>query len=397
MPTYFVRFKSRCRIRLGTYAQIQGPEVVRAKFKGDKDIEPIFVLYGLTEQIGNIKVPSGIGLDAHIEASSIVEAIQAVQHMADYVIDVLTLASLSEPHMATFVLAYDASPGITTRELIASNPIGPAIVSRALPEWVLKNVLGALNAARKASPGSNEAQDRMNRVDRAIKWLRKGIGETAILDEFTAYWIGLEVMDPVIRPVQRIFKSCPECGKSIDHCPHCRAEVPKSEKVNPFEGIRHVLEEQCGLSKEVFKEVRNMRGAVLHGGKGLGKDELELITKHMAIFRRGLVRSICLALALDDAIVAGLSVAEPRRMHCDVTQRLRTTISLPHIPSLDEISRQPAVEIDASRTAVLCADKDDINESYSCNPKAINCEFSSGFYIEFLTDPFSGLKLSPGK
>jgi hypothetical protein len=396
MPKYFVRFECPLRVRLSTYAELQGENRVLKQFIGTAIAQPSFVLYDLIEKEGAVSLPHGIGFDAHIEAPNIAEAIRQCDHAANFVVDMITLATQAEPSAPKFVLAYDAPPGVTERELMAENPLGAAVVSRMLNGFLLMPIVIAANELRGKAATSCEAAERIERVDRAIKWLRKGIGETAILDEFTAYWVGLEVLDPILKPVQRVFRSCPNCDKPISKCDHCGTGVPQAEKtVNVLEGIRYVMEEKRGIEAKAFKNIRSMRGALLHGGKGLGKPELDTLTKYIPDFRRGLVNAIGLVLGLGDDVIAALAAADPRRMHAPVRQRLREFIHLDEIPALHEIDKQPRIEVDAVRTVNLRQDKDDVNETYSCDPHEINCSLiqENGRLVGILSDPFSGLRM----
>lgn len=397
MPKYFVRFACPLRVRLSTYAQLQDKNRVLKQFTGTTSTQPSFVLYDLVEKEGAASLPQGIGFDAHIEASNIAEAILQCDHAANFVVDMITLATQAEPSAPKFVLAYDASPGVTERELMADNPLGTAVVSRMLNGFLLMPILTAANELRGKAGTSREAVERMERVDRAIKWLRKGIGETAILDEFTAYWVGLEVLDPILRPIQRVFRSCPKCDKPINKCNHCGVEVAEAEKtVNALEGIRYVMEEKRSIDAKTFKSIRSMRGALLHGGKGLGKPELITLTRYIPDFRRGLVHAIGLVLGLGDDIIAALAAADPRRMHAPVKQRLREFIQLDEVPALGEIDKQPSIEVASVRTVTLRQDRDDVNETYNCESTEINCSViqDKGRLVNILSDPFSGLKMS---
>ncbi len=397
MPKYFVRFACPLRVRLSTYAQLQGKNRVLKQFTGTASTHPSFVLYDLVGKEDAVSLPQGIGFDAHIKAPNIAEAILQCDHAANFVVDMITLATQAEPSAPKFVLAYDASPGVTERELMADNPLGTAVVSRMLNGFPLMPIVTAANELRGKATTSQEAADRMERVDRAIKWLRKGVGETAILDEFTAYWVGLEVLDLILKPVQRVFRSCPKCDKPISKCNHCGAEVAPTEKtVNVLEGIRYVMEEKRGIDAKAFRSIRSMRGALLHGGKGLKKPELDTLTKYIPDFRRGLVYAIGLLLGLGDEVIAALAAADPRRMHAPVRQRLREFIHLDEVPALQEIDKQPSIEVDLVRTVTLRKDKDDVNEEYKCDPHEINCSViqEKGRLVEILSDPFSGLQIN---
>jgi hypothetical protein len=194
----------------------------------------------------------------------------------------------------------------------------------------------------------------------------------------------------MLKPVQRVFRSCPKCDKPISKCNHC------GETVNVLEGIRYVMEEKRGINAKAFKIIRSMRGALLHGGSGLGKPELNTLTKYIPDFRRGLVQAIGLTLNLDDDVIAALAAADPRRMHAPVRQRLREFVHLDVIPTRQEIDKQPRIEVHAIRTVTLRQEKDDVYEKYDCNSNEINCSLiqEKGRIVNILSDPFSGLEIN---
>lgn len=78
MPKYFVRFACPLRVRLSTYAQLQGKNRVLKQFTGAASTQPSFVLYDLVQKEGAVSLPHGVGFDAHIEAPNIAEAIKAL-------------------------------------------------------------------------------------------------------------------------------------------------------------------------------------------------------------------------------------------------------------------------------------------------------------------------------
>jgi hypothetical protein len=397
MPKYFVRSESRLRVRLATYEQLRQANRPHKRFMSSDSTQPSFVVYDLVQSQDDLSVPDGLGIDAHIEASGIAEAIRQCFFAANFLVDVLTFATQAEPSAANFVLAYDATPGVERRELVAHNSLGRAVVSRRLKDYLLPPILEAANALRREGQSSTDAADRIERVDLAMKWLRKGVGETAILDEFTAYWVGLEVLDPIIRPVQRIFRTCPECGKAVDHCNHCGKEIAKGEKTtNVLEGVRFIMEERLAIKKGVFNRIRSMRGALLHGGKGLQRSELETLTTYIPHFRRGLIHAICLALHLDEQVTAELALPDPRRMQSHPIQRLREFVLIDDVPSLDEIDKQPRIELGVANKLTLSGNNDDILENRSCAIREINCRLAPDTQriAEILSDPFSGLRPS---
>lgn len=392
-----MRFESDLRTRLIKFAQLQkNPRPIK-HFQSSEPNQPALVVYDLVREEGGLNVPTGLGVDLHIETPTINAAIAQSGFAVEHLVDLFTFVTLAEPAMMRFVLAYDATPGLLQRELIAQNSLGKTTVSRPLREHLLKPLLDSANAARAAAKSSAELADRILRIDRAMKWLRKGIGETAILDEFTAYWVGLEVIDPLIKPVVRIFRTCPECGLTVDRCNHCNKELAKSERItNPLEGVRFVVEEKQGVSKKDFNKIRGMRGALLHGGTGLDDAALKLITGCMPYFRHALIQSICMALGLSDVVTAALMAPEPRRLHSPLNQRLREFITMESVPSLDQVDKQPRIEVTFSRKLELRRGADDINETSSVQIKEINCQLAenSTRVAEIVADPFSGVRIS---
>jgi hypothetical protein len=147
---------------------------------------------------------------------------------------------------------------------------------------------------------STEDARRLKRIDRCLKWFRKGLGETTVIDEFTAYWTALETLDSLIRPERRISLACKRCGRTVDKCSHCGEEIPPSKTaVNSLDGIRFIFE-NVGLENKLLNEIRGIRGGLLHGGKSFGDEERNFMVAQLSNLRRALIYGICHLLQIGD-------------------------------------------------------------------------------------------------
>jgi hypothetical protein len=165
-----------------------------------------------------------------------------------------------------------------------------------------ENVFGKVFESYDPSP---EHQKR--RVMRALSWLRKGLGEENALDEFVSYWVGLEVVKPLLR----------------------RYLQWKVRNPGEWSGVEDVFAKKLGLRN--FKAIKeNGRNGLLHGHRELDDSFVGEIRSYIEPIRKTLIVCIGNVLGLDDSISLGIANKAPRR----AVQDFRTIIdgSLSNIP-----------------------------------------------------------------
>lgn len=223
MKKYFVRFECRSRTRLESLQSLQQDKRFQRRLLATNPQRPSLVFYDSVMKSGDVFLPDGLGIDSHIESASIDEAIRECGFVTAFVVNGMTFATGAEASIPQFVIAYDATGSSTERQLKSATRLPPSSNARQLePELadpIIRACFELLGKAQTSKDGSKEHLRKFDRIDRALKWFRKGIGETAVIDEFTAYWTALETLDPLIKPERRVPSLvCKECGNRIDKC-----------------------------------------------------------------------------------------------------------------------------------------------------------------------------------
>ncbi len=271
MKKYFVRFECRSRARLESLKQLQQDKRRQLRFPSADPKVPSLVIYNLRKKDGDVFLPDGLGIDAHVESTTIDKAIIDCGFLAALVVNATTFASGAEASAPTFLLAYDASQSSGERELVCDTWLGPVFNFRLLELELFAPIVQTLFKLVPGAKGSKEDVQRFKRIDRCLKWFRKGLGENTVIDEFAAYWTALETLDSLIRRERKISLACKKCGKTVDRCNHCGEEIPPATTaVNSLDGIRFIFE-NVGLDNKLLNEIRRIRGGLLHGGKSLGR------------------------------------------------------------------------------------------------------------------------------
>ena len=120
--------------------------------------------------------------------------------------------------------------------------------------------------------------------------VRKGINEQETVDEFTAYWIGLEVIKSILRRMLKM-----------------RAKDP-----GEWDGIRDIYENELHFNE--FDKVEEARNKLLHGYEVLSTDFINEIGGYVEPTRRTLVASIACVLGLQNTTEGSLQAKKVRRL-----------------------------------------------------------------------------------
>ena len=173
------------------------------------------------------------------------------------------------------------------------------------------------------------------RVARALSWLRKGINEENIVDEFAAYWIGLEVLKSILRRMLKM----------------------KSKKPAEWDGVKNIYVNELHFSD--FDKVEKARDKLFHGFESLTTAFIDEIKAHTEPTRKTLLASLASVLGLPQPTRDSLQNKTVRR----IRKKPWTVIwgEMENLPSaLDEIagnfpriSAQPKITYSLSPTGEL--------------------------------------------
>lgn len=156
----------------------------------------------------------GLLFDVILDARDADEALIWGPRHADGIAAVLGFANNVAIAYPEARVAYDYEDGLRNRLMVADIAVGDRMLSvRAVNEKALSTVWDARQ-------GADETAD----LDRAIAWYRKALLITTSIDKFSAFWISLEALNPVLKvkhnlPQERVERACPKCKTPVVSMP----------------------------------------------------------------------------------------------------------------------------------------------------------------------------------
>lgn len=231
------------------------------------------------EERGEVKLHTGIALICEVAASDQSEALERATHFADGIASLICFTSVTT-----------VGP-CRVRSVIEVNPSGSGHPFRQFLYTAEDTLLGSLRPINEKR--FHQVWQQFNqhpeqgRVARALAWLRKGLGMDNRLDEFIAYWVGLEVLKGMLR----------------------RALLKKQK--DQWDGVRAVFPGDPGLVS--FEEVKELRDQVLHGYKELDQLMSDRVKQSLSSCRMAFITAIGRVLQLPPPEVTAIAGESPRR------------------------------------------------------------------------------------
>lgn len=234
---------------------------------------------------GNIDLYNGLNIFIEVESDSDEEALSLSKNHCETILNLITFSTLAF-----------CSPG----ELISQIEFGPQdlpqfrfYINPAEEEFIASPVLIDGDKFAKiydAYHGLNDI-DSQRRSMRALSWLRKGINEQDAVDEFTSYWVGLEVIKCRLR------RSLKKSGQMKDP--------------GEWDGVKHIYEETVGNNN--FCNIELARNGLLHGFRELSPEFVEEMVGYVEPTRNTLIASITTILGLEKDILDFIVSKDVRR------------------------------------------------------------------------------------
>jgi len=120
-----------------------------------------------------------------------------------------------------------------------------------------------------------------HRIERAIRWYRKGIAENDPISRFTQLWTGLEVLNPIISEKHRD----DIVGDTQFYLPD------KPTKLIQLNGLKFFFVKRMNQTQDFWKECVGVRKDILHGLKSI--DEIkETARKNIPIVEEALQKAV---------------------------------------------------------------------------------------------------------
>lgn len=233
--------------------------------------------------IDNCDIPCGLNMIIELQANSEQEAISVSQNHCEMLINLVAYTTLTfcDSGKIISVIKFDENKlpqlrcyfySIEEQDVFIGSPV-------LIDGDEFERVYETYN--------KNQYQKRLMRT---LSWLRKGINEEHPIDEFSSYWIGLEVIDNLLREHLKLQIECPE----------------------QWDGVKYIYENM--LNYPNFGKVKKVRNALFHGFHELSPDFVNEINTHIEPIRRTLITSVGEILGLEKKITNSITTKEIRKV-----------------------------------------------------------------------------------
>ena len=234
----------------------------------------------------NINLHTGLNITADVKADSEEEAKDTSKNHVETLLNLISFSTLTYCDAATLVSIIS----ITDEE---THPFSYYVYPFSEQE-----IIGGLRIIDQPTFETVfEADDKssyQSRTQRALTWLRKGIGEENAVDQFICYWTALEVIKGILRR-------------------NLRYQI---RNPGEWDGIKVILANK--LSFQNFDAIKHARRRLFHGGKEedkLDDDFLREIKAYLEPMRKALVFGIGSIWRLGDSTtISTIASKTPRRI-----------------------------------------------------------------------------------
>ena len=368
MHRWFLRFVSETLASLGTRAEQQTEPRPLWQFHSGEDQ---CVVYDHLVREGQVLLHGGLGFDGWIHAEDLNEAKTKGKGYVEVLLAIAAYASQTSCLPAKAVFAYDASEPETGPRRFESlyHEIKPCMGNlRQLKLQLFQEVFSHLEGAD-------------SRIHRAVMWLRKSLSEDTVVDQFAAYWVGLDALSKLL--VEELlgersarYPRCPSCDKEIATCPYCGrgTEAPLPTFT---EGIKELFRTQCDIDEEAFKDKWwPNRNKVLHGGIELSHEFVNELSSQLDTLRRALIRGVAVLCNVSGNVVDEISAMEPRGGLGPFVFWHAGTLSIDRVPDLSEVGAQPWLDLSGTAVSYSVSTDGRVTAATKREAKACNAAFS---------------------
>ena len=168
----------------------------------------------------------------------------------------------------------------------------------------------------------------------ALRWFSKGISTKIVVDQFTSFWIALEILTRPSKPTEREIVRCRGCGREVDPCPEC-GFIPKFRPDTRTRIEKYVVD-KLEVDRKVLGEVWDLR-QLFHGDNTLKSEDLHGIIDATAHVKKWVIANLKMRLGLTEQDeprlmmeaplqIGGMFVKGTRKLHDADIENLRKHI-----------------------------------------------------------------------
>lgn len=209
---------------------------------------------------------NGIAFDSYVTADSVEDAQKKLINAVYILLALFIYTTLAPWVNLILIMTYNASDFIDKREAFYYfNPLNNVEVLktiRPIDKRFFYSILTAFD--------NNKYKDSINA---SLQQLNKGLQADTDVDEFLAYWTGIEYLADVLNHVsgykkEERYYTCPICGQPLEKCLECGGELNKTQ-LSPgrFKRVSEIARNKLNLEKKEFDKIVEARGIIIHGGK----------------------------------------------------------------------------------------------------------------------------------
>jgi hypothetical protein len=167
-------------------------------------------------------------------------------------LDFLTLITNNRFRIHRILQMFEWEPETDERSAIYYNDVAnPSIPFAALNDDILKTL------------SDIQREDLSPLVRRAIKWFGNGVASRYSDDQFTFFWLAIEVLSEATKDTSLRPDICPRC-KTPMYCPSCE-ETPL-HRPYPKQAIQQLFRRHGGTGwEEIYRKADKVRNQLMHG------------------------------------------------------------------------------------------------------------------------------------
>lgn len=281
MAVFLVRHVTSTPASIGTRQEQQKSRIRGFSFDLPEPSLSIFLTNSL-EEVDGLRLHVGLNIVITIASFSEAEAEAESKLIAETLLNLIsysTLASCSPARLVSVLEFTGEEHSMFRTNIYPFNKDTALVAQSPINQLVLQELLLAFFSSAEAE-----------QVARALSWFRKGLNEENVVDEFIAYWSGLEVIKTPLRRRLRLHQ----------------------RKVDNWEAIRQVYEDDLHLRD--FEHLKETRNSLLHGYRPLTTEFVGEIESNIEPTRKTLIAAIAHSLNLKETTRVSLLGKEPRRI-----------------------------------------------------------------------------------
>jgi len=302
MPRYLVRSTVDTPACVCAIKDLPNPDAPRGLNFDMQYADQVLRVSITDEYSSSDDLPQYVGLVVDVECNAPdakAATVTALNH-ADLVLSWMSLVTASYVGIPKLRFVYDITGDISVRQYIFHVPVEHArhTIQRSAPQESMAQIFLAFGEQQVAAGSLTRRQrEGQTALARAVRWIRKGLGEDDALDAFLHFWTALESLEHVlprsaVPPPPMI---CNSCGTSFDPCPSCGRRSGARASSSPLLAIRDLCE-RSGIDSDHFLVLRDLRAAMLHSRSALsgGKDGVvERVKEELPVVRSVAIAGIC--------------------------------------------------------------------------------------------------------